>query len=117
MAAVQIVSWLIAGSIASWLIYTLAGVGRLGGAVDWLPGPAGALLAGWLFALITAWRDQQLTLPPHPTAALLVGWLFGLLTGRPVEALDWWLSIPVAFAGALAAISLLRVLMRVRPAA
>jgi uncharacterized membrane protein YeaQ/YmgE (transglycosylase-associated protein family) len=86
--AVQVASWLIAGAVASWLVSALAGVGRLGMLVDWLLGPAVALLAGWLLAL---------------------------LTQHPVEALDWWFSIPVAFVGAIVVISVFRILSHAHP--
>jgi uncharacterized membrane protein YeaQ/YmgE (transglycosylase-associated protein family) len=89
MPLVQVAGWLIAGAMASWLVYTLRpGRQGLGPWVDWVAGPVGALLGGLILVPVT---------------------------GQRLEQIDWWLSIPAAYAGALVVILFLRILLRARP--
>lgn len=85
---VSVVSWLIAGGVASWLASATAPQGAITLPLDWVAGPVGALLGAAILAVVT---------------------------GRALDTLDWWFSIPAAFLAAVLAIGLFRIVLRARP--
>lgn len=105
---VQVLGWLIAGSTASWLAYETWGRGPLGMVADWLVGLTGAML-GVPFGPLILWLASLVFALVHKEAVEPLHWW------TRVEGLDWWVSTPLAFAGALLLIRFFRVLARVRP--
>jgi hypothetical protein len=100
--AIQWLSWLIAGSIAAWLVDEIAGRGPLGHVADWLVGLTGALLTIFLVP-VAVWL---VSLPFDPNAEPL-DW------GQSVETLSWWYAVPLAFTGGLLLSAIYRRLSRV----
>jgi uncharacterized membrane protein YeaQ/YmgE (transglycosylase-associated protein family) len=106
MALIQVISWLVVGGIAAWLLVTLAGRGPLGYALDYVVGWVGALLGGFLFAPAIAYLW-----------AIAAG---GAGEGDPAQPLSfgrdagWWITVPVAFLSALGLSYIYRLALRAR---
>jgi uncharacterized membrane protein YeaQ/YmgE (transglycosylase-associated protein family) len=106
MAFVHITAWIIVGSVAAWLVATLAGRGPLGFVVDWVAALVGALLGGFLLAPGIAFVWAQL-FGPRQADGSAQPWNFG-------QDVGWWVTVPVAFASALALSYIYRSVLRAR---
>jgi uncharacterized membrane protein YeaQ/YmgE (transglycosylase-associated protein family) len=102
--ATQLISWLLAGSIAAWFKTETSGVGPLGVAADWVAGTTGAFLT-ILLAPPFAWLASLVFQGSSPQS---LNWL------RNIEEFSWWYSVPLAFLGGLLLSSIYRVIFRVR---
>src|SRR5215212_9253339 len=107
MTQTDILAWLIAGSIASWLAYEMWGRGPLGMAADWLAGLVGALIGVFLPPLLL-WLVSLILAVTRREAVEALNW------SQRVEGLHWWVSGPLALVGALLLIRLFRVIFGVR---
>ena len=77
-----IIGWIIVGAIAGWLASRFMGRGGYGLIGDIIVGIVGAFLGGWLLGLASP--------------------------GFTMSRQNWWVTIPVAFAGAVIAMFIVR---------
>lgn len=96
---VDLISWLIAGLIAGWFMYSISGRGPLGHITSGVVSLEGAVLGAWLLPLGFA-----------RLASVLAG------QGASPNPTEWWFSVPAAFTGGLLADSLLRLVFHARHA-